>query len=96
MLDPRIEPPISLTEASKLKWLRTRRGRPNVKTLYRWASNGRMGIRLETITMGGARFTSEAALVRFFQGDEAPATKPAGDRVRAIAQAAAQLEAAGI
>lgn len=102
MFDPRIEPPLTLTEACKLQWLRTRRGRPNRKTLDRWASTGKNGTRLECVRMGGARFTSEAALVRFFEAAEnasnaGPSVAAVGvQRTRDVAQAAAALSAAGI
>jgi hypothetical protein len=36
-------------------------------TLYRWATEGCRGIRLETIRIGGRRFTSTQALIRFFE-----------------------------
>lgn len=101
MFDPRIEPPISLTEACKLKWLRTRRGRPNIKTLHRWASTGKNGVTLETRQMGGGRFTSENALLRFIDASENGNPRPSAavvgqQRAQDVAQAAAVLAAAGI
>ncbi len=41
--------------------------RPHVSTLHRWRLRGIGGVRLETIRLGGRRFTSEQALTRFFR-----------------------------
>jgi hypothetical protein len=40
--------------------------RLNVSTVYRWINRGIAGIRLETILVGGCRYTSTQALNRFF------------------------------
>jgi hypothetical protein len=40
-------------------------GRPSVPTLFRWALKGCRGIKLETIMVGGRRFTSTQAIQRF-------------------------------
>lgn len=49
-------------------WIASRTGgkRPNISTLHRWASRGCRGIRLETVFVGHARFTSLEAVLRFF------------------------------
>lgn len=41
--------------------------RPHIASIYRWTKHGIAGIRLETLIIGGTRFTSEQALDRFFQ-----------------------------
>ena len=41
--------------------------RPHIASTYRWMKHGIAGIRLETLFIGGTRFTSEQALGRFFQ-----------------------------
>ncbi len=66
MIDHRIETVRTLTEAAA--GLPRRRGgkRVNVATLYRWATHGCRGVRLETIQIGGTRCTSQEALQRFF------------------------------
>jgi hypothetical protein len=48
--------------------LPTRRGgrRIHVSCLYRWASTGVYGVRLETIQVGGTTCTSREALEQFF------------------------------
>lgn len=40
--------------------------RLNLATLYRWQSRGIAGIKLETVVVGGGRFTTVDALNRFF------------------------------
>jgi hypothetical protein len=56
---------VSLTSATKM--LPARRGgrRPHVSTLYRWATGGCRGVRLETLQVGGTLCTSREALQRF-------------------------------
>jgi hypothetical protein len=57
---------VPLTTAAA--WIAHRTGgkRPNVSTLHRWASRGCRGVRLETVFVGHARFTSLEAIKRFF------------------------------
>jgi hypothetical protein len=40
--------------------------RLNLSTVYRWSQRGIAGIQLETILVGGCRYTSAQALNRFF------------------------------
>ena len=81
--------------------------RPHVSTLWRWHKRGCRGIRLETVVIGGQRYTSEGALQRFVerttaahdQGAALPVT-PINETLRrrraAIEKAERELEAAGI
>lgn len=49
------------------KWCHARFGnRIHPSTVHRWRMRGIRGIRLESVLVGGSRFTSEEALVRFF------------------------------
>jgi hypothetical protein len=41
--------------------------RPNVSTLWRWATKGTRGVKLETWIVGGVRCTTPAALEKFLQ-----------------------------
>lgn len=41
--------------------------RPHVVSIYRWIQRGVSGVRLEAISIGGGRYSSEQALDRFFQ-----------------------------
>lgn len=67
-IDIRSEEIFSLTTATKLPCFRNRRAgkRINVSTLWRWASVGVRGVKLETIMAGGSRTTSLEAIERFF------------------------------
>ncbi len=60
MIDLRCEQMRSLTQATK-----DVPGNPHVSTLIRWWRRGVRGIRLETIVVGGRRFTSLEAIQRF-------------------------------
>lgn len=41
--------------------------RPHVSTCWRWWRHGIRGVKLETVVIGGRRYTSREALQRFFQ-----------------------------
>ena len=62
------EPLLTLTQASRLKWLPCRRNgkSPNVATLWRWAMHGCFGIRLKTTSVGGTLCTTESYVRAFF------------------------------
>jgi hypothetical protein len=51
---------LSLTAAAK-----ETPGRPTVRTVWRWASSGVSGVKLQTLKVGGRTFTSRQALQRF-------------------------------
>ena len=56
-----------LTLAQAARRARPKGQRPAAPcTIWRWAKRGISGIRLETIYMGGTRYTSVEALQRFF------------------------------
>lgn len=66
MIDLASEHLIPLTDAPK--HLPTRHGRKiHRATVFRWALKGLQGDHLETIKVGGARYTSVEALMRFVQ-----------------------------
>lgn len=66
MIDLTSETLVSFAEACG-RLPKRRAGRPShPSTLYRWASSGLRGIRLETIQVGGTLCTSIEALQRFF------------------------------
>jgi hypothetical protein len=50
-------------------------GRPHLSTIFRWVSNGVRGRILETLTIGGRRYTSRKALERFCAAS--PEARPA-------------------
>ena len=77
-------------------------GRPNIATLWRWRTRGVRGVILESILIGGRRFTSREALERFSEritaianGEPAP-HRTNRQRAAAIGQAERELKNAGI
>lgn len=83
---------ISLAEAA-----RTLPGRPNIATLWRWRTAGVRGVTLETVTVGGRRYTSREALARFVAAttaaaDGEPVARPQTPRQREAAIRAAERE----
>jgi hypothetical protein len=68
------EAAIAVTDIPGLPWLPRRRGgKPwHVATIYRWMKDGVGGRRLEYVRVGGTRFTTASALMRFFGGCAAP------------------------
>ncbi len=98
MFDVCRETPISLTAAAK-----TLPGQPHIATLHRWRLRGVRGVRLETVLVGGRRFTTQEALQRFFSattaatnGGESPEVRTNKSRQQAIERAEAELREAGI
>lgn len=103
MIDIAVEKLVPLKDAAKLDCLpRLRAGkRIHVATLFRWATAGSRGIRLETLRVGGTRCTSVAALQRFFCQLTDGATSTAlpsshKRREREIEEAQRRVAAAGI
>ena len=85
---------LSLTALAK-------RERMNASTVWRWAQKGVRGVRLETYVLGGRRYTTDDAYLRFIQATteaaccQAPLL-PNAHRTTAIEQAEAELDAAGV
>ena len=104
MFDPAVEPPIRLDEIPRrVAWLAgTRPGKKlSFSTLWRWATKGIRGHRLEVLRVGGALCTSEAALKRFFAKLTAPPAPPGGSTLTPSARvgarrAEAEADMAGI
>lgn len=55
-------------------------GRPSYSTVWRWATKGTAGVVLETLCVGGQRFTNKAALQRFFERRTAAAAERGADQ----------------
>lgn len=104
MIDPKNEKLILLSAVTAIPWVKDiprRNGAElNTATIHRWATDGRKGIRLETYQVGGVRYTSEAAVERFFERLAVPGatttTETPSQRKRATARARGTLQAAGI
>lgn len=73
-------------------------GNPHIATLHRWRLRGVRGVKLETVLVGGRRFTSVEALARFTErlngGRGVERTTPR-QRQRQIEQAEAELARSG-
>jgi len=65
MIDITMERVLSLSEACGLLPRRRRGKKPSYACLWRWATKGCRGIRLESIKVGGTSCTSVEALQRF-------------------------------
>ena len=76
--------------------------RPSIPTIWRWQGRGVGGVRLETIVIGGRRFTSREAIDRFIAATTAKRDGPPvslrspAARQRAILKAERELRDAGI
>ena len=99
MIDLNQETLISLPQATKP----TPGGRIHISTLHRWSLRGIRGVRLETVLVGGKRFTSREALDRFIaettavaDGGSARASVLTGSRKRAIRSANDFLDSQGL
>lgn len=99
MIDVSQETLLKVTEAAKA--IPTR---PSVATVWRWLAKGSRGVRLESVLIGGSRYTSKEAIGRFFEAvtragePEGPAMPSATPRQRAaaISRAQRELDAAGL
>ena len=75
-------------------------GNPSISALHRWRLSGVRGVKLETLLVGGTRFTSTEAISRFIaeqNRDEPPPPALTASQRRIQAETANRLlEAAGI
>ncbi len=96
MIDAMSDDVMPLSAAARLV-PSTRGGRVNPSTVWRWATRGIRGVRLETVKVGGAAMTSKAALNRFFAklSDAPVVDDPTPEPVRAR-RAQAALAARGV
>lgn len=68
-IDLTCEAGIPLNRVPDLPWIRGRGDRRlHAATVHYWCAKGIRGRRLEFVQRGGTRVTTEAALLRFFQG----------------------------
>jgi hypothetical protein len=73
-------------------------GRPHASTLLRWALRGVKGVKLETVIVGGRRFTSLEAIQRFIERLSKPEASEHArqQRGRRNSQVEQELDEAGI
>jgi len=101
MIDIRAEPLIPLRQVAAMRPA-GRKGRPlHVATVYRWATRGIRGVRLEVIRLGGSLYSSREAVQRF--ADRLSAAPPGAEgregtcrRHDSAARAADELSTLGI
>ena len=65
--------------------------RHSLATLHRWRLNGVRGVKLETVLIGGMRYTSQEAIDRFIaaqNADDAPAVAITANQRRKQSEAA--------
>ena len=73
---------IDLSTETLIPWQQVAKfvpGQPHLSTLHRWRLKGVRGRRLETLSVGGRRFTSLQAITRFIDAgnsSDAPQTAP--------------------
>jgi hypothetical protein len=102
MIDRDTERLMTLTAAARTIPSRKEGSGVAPSTLWRWHVRGVRGVRLETLLVGGLRFTSNEAIKRFFERSTAAAdgtthTAPTVTRQRVESLAAEQeLIAAGL
>jgi len=74
----------------------------NPSTVWRWIQRGIRGAKLETISVGGRRYTTQQAFARFVEATtaaangERPKARTSRQRTAAIASAERELDKAGI
>lgn len=74
------EPLLTLSRA-----MRGLQNHPSPSTAWRWHRKGIRGVRLETVVVGGRRYTSKAALDRFVAAVTSAAdSRPIGRRERDV------------
>jgi hypothetical protein len=76
MIDLTRETPIPLAKAAKVYTNRQGDQGVNVATVWRHATRGVRGVKLESMMVGGIRMTSKEAVLRFFERVTAVAEKP--------------------
>ncbi len=93
MIDLSTEDVMPLKEAAPIT-----PGRPHVATLFRWASRGVGGVKLEVVRVGGKTCTSREALQRFCDrltagGSADPTVRTSRSTERAAIRAENELKA---
>ena len=87
---------MSLREAARALPLRRNGKSLHISTLCRWAKRGVRGVVLETLRIGGTRYTSLEALQRFFERQSAGETSAPAEPSRAATVANKKLELLGL
>ena len=101
MIDLEHESLLTLNEARRLPWLKSRRGNAvSLCTLNRWRSRGVGGVVLETAKIGGTVVTSTEAVLRFVERLSPSAvshrTLTPSQRASAVSAGEKRLDQAGV
>lgn len=98
MIDHSTEDILPLSKAAREKVLKHHGRPPHISTLYRWATRGIRGVRLETLLIGGARCTTRQAIYRFIERTNEVEGKPvaAASRRHSLDAAEDELNRAGM
>jgi len=100
MIDIKREKLVTLRQAVELLPARRAGKAPSYRTVIRWAKQGILGVRLETLRVGETLCTSHEAMQRFFEACTAadPPVREAPDpkRQRQYDQALAKLRSRGL
>lgn len=97
MIDARAETLLAPKQACRVVPGRTGRG-ISLATLWRWMSKGRRGVALESVLVGGARYTSMEAIARFIaacNGGQNDGQQRHADRIGVAQQVERALDVAG-
>ena len=98
-VDPFARGVLSLAEAAR-RLPRLRDDRPvHVSTLWRWATTGLGGVRLESTLLGGVRVTTESAVREFIAATNAKRSRPPPgipDQARRDRDVASELDRLGL
>jgi hypothetical protein len=96
-INPETEEIITLKQAGRMFPGRTGSGL-DVSTVWRWVLNGRRGRKLESILIGGQRYTSRQAVLRFLAAlnETTPCGETSAARQRAKKFVEQRLEADGL
>jgi len=97
-IDLNVERPITFNRAARYL---PRSSRPNQSTWWRWWRHGVRGIQLETVLIGGRRYTTREAVLRFAAAltsitDSSPPTSFSPGRIPVPSNVEAALDQAGI
>lgn len=102
MIDSRKEQLLTLSAAARDIPNRNSGRGVNVSTVWRWTLRGIRGVKLDTILVGGIRYTSREAMQRFFEATTAVANghtapvRTSNERQRQIEAAERELKEVGI
>ncbi|MDP1561171.1 MAG: DUF1580 domain-containing protein [Pirellulaceae bacterium] len=67
--------------------------RPHFATVFRWATKGVRGVTLETLIVGGQRFTTERAIQQFLAALNGRPVESRSDRAKQLSETEKELDA---